>query len=103
MKPRSRVRPVAIVLGLLAIALAVPAALVSAWAITKARLPYNEEGRHFDGLVVHHAGGDYVYAAVALALWLLVGLAVWGACRLQQRSQREIKRRKKSDAAASLF
>lgn len=103
MKPRRRVRPVAIALGLLAIALAVPAVLWSAWAITQARLPYNEEGRHFDGLVVHHAGSEYVYAAMALVFWLLVGLAGWGACRVQQRAQREVERRKKSDAAASLF
>lgn len=85
MKPRSRVRPVAMALGLLAALLAVPAVLVSAWAWAKARMPYNEEGQHFDGLVVHHAGSEYVYAAVALVLWLLVGLAVWGARRAQQR------------------
>ena len=85
MKPRSRVRPVAMALGLLAVLLTVPAALVSLWAWTKARMPYNEEGQHFDGLVVHHAGSEYVYAALALVLWLLVGLAVWGARRAQRR------------------
>ncbi|WP_300649781.1 hypothetical protein [Hydrogenophaga sp.] len=85
MKPRSRVRTLAMALGLLAVLLAVPAALVSAWAWAKARMPYNEEGQHFDGLVVHHAGSEYVYAAVALVLWLLVGLAIWGARRAQQR------------------
>jgi len=85
MKPRSRVRTLALALGLLAVLLAVPAVLVSAWAWAKARMPYNEEGLHFDGLVVHHAGSEYVYAAVALVLWLLVGLAIWGARRAQQR------------------
>jgi len=85
MKPRSRVRTLAMALGLLAVLLAVPAALVSAWAWTKSRMPYNEEGQHFDGLVVHHAGSEYVYAALALVLWLLVGLAIWGARRAQQR------------------
>jgi hypothetical protein len=85
MKPRSRVRPLAMALALLAVLLAVPAALVSAWALAKARMPYNEEGRHFDGLVVHHAGSEYVYAVVALVLWLLVGLAIWGARRAQRR------------------
>ena len=85
MKPRSRVRTLAMALGLLAVLLAVPAALVSAWAWAKARMPCNEEGQHFDGLVVHHAGSEYVYAAVALVLWLLVGLAIWGARRAQQR------------------
>ena len=85
MKPRSRVRTLAMALGLLAVLLAVLAALVSAWAWAKARMPYNEEGQHFDGLVVHHAGSEYVYAAVALVLWLLVGLAIWGARRAQQR------------------
>ncbi len=84
MKSSSRVRPVALALALLAVLLAVPAALVSAWAWAKARMPYNEEGQHFDGLVVHHAGSEYVYAAVALVLWLLAGLAVWGARRAQQ-------------------
>lgn len=85
MKPRSRVRPVAMALALLAVLLAVSAAWVSAWAWAKARMPYNEEGQHFDGLVVHHAGNEYVYAAVALVLWLLVGLAIWGTRRAQQR------------------
>lgn len=83
---RSRIGSIA--LGLLALLLAMAAALVSAWAIEKAALPFNEEGNHFDGLVVHHAGSEWVMAALALLLWLLVGLAGWGACRLHRRARR---------------
>lgn len=83
---RSRIGSIA--LGLLALGLAVTAALVSAWAIEKATLPFNEEGNHFDGLVVHHAGSEWVMAALALLLWLLVGLAGWGAYRLHRCARR---------------
>lgn len=76
-----------IALGLLALVLAVVAALVSAWAMEKAAMPFNEEGNHFDGLVVHHAGSEWVMAALALLLWVLVGLAGWGACRLHRRAR----------------
>jgi ABC-type spermidine/putrescine transport system permease subunit II len=76
-----------IALGLLALVLAVVAALVSAWAMEKAAMPFNEEGNHFDGLVVHHAGSEWVMAALALLLWVLVGLAGWGACRLHRRTR----------------
>lgn len=76
-----------IALGLLALVLAVAAALVSAWAMEKAAMPFNEEGNHFDGLVVHHAGSEWVMAALALLLWVLVGLAGWGACRLHRRTR----------------
>jgi hypothetical protein len=82
---RSRIGSIA--LGLLALGLAVTAALVSAWAIEKATLPFNEEGNHFDGLVVHHAGSEWVAAALALLLWLLVGLAGWAAYRLHRRAR----------------
>ena len=82
---RSRIGSIA--LGLLALGLAVTAALVSAWAIEKATLPFNEEGNHFDGLVVHHAGSEWVMAALALLLWVLVGLACWGAYRLHRRAR----------------
>ncbi|MGQ2923021.1 MAG: hypothetical protein ACT6SF_19760 [Hydrogenophaga sp.] len=76
-----------IALGLLALVLVVAAALVSAWAMEKAAMPFNEEGNHFDGLVVHHAGSEWVMAALALLLWVLVGLAGWGACRLHRRTR----------------
>lgn len=50
-------------------------ALAAGWTTWQAwvllRLPYNEQGRHFDGLVVHHEGTGEVMAVVALGLWLL--------------------------------
>ena len=49
------------------------AAAVSTWqAWVLLRLPYNEQGRHFDGLVVHHEGTGEVLAGVAVVLWLVV-------------------------------
>jgi hypothetical protein len=67
-------------LGLLALAAAVPAALLTVFAWARAQLPYNEEGNHFDGLVVHHEGSVFVYAALALVCWLVVVSAGLGAC-----------------------
>jgi hypothetical protein len=61
---------------------AVLTALAAAWTTWQAwvllRLPYNEQGRHFDGLVVHHEGTGEVLAGVAVGLWLLAagGLAL---------------------------
>lgn len=73
-------------LGLLAVAAAVPAALLTVFAWAKARLPYNEEGNHFDGLVVHHEGSAYVYAAFAVVLWVVAVLAGLGAHRVFKRA-----------------
>lgn len=60
---------------------AVLIALAAAWTTWQAwvllRLPYNEQGRHFDGLVVHHEGTGEVMAVVAVGLWVVVsGLAL---------------------------
>jgi hypothetical protein len=64
------------------LAAAVPATWLTVLAVSRARLPYNEEGNHFDGLVVHHEGSAAVFAALALVLWLLAVLAGWSARRL---------------------
>lgn len=72
-------RWVAWALGLLALGAAVPAALLTVFAWTKTQLPYNEEGNHFDGLVVHHEGSVFVYAALAVVFWLVAVSAGLGA------------------------
>ena len=66
-------------LGALAVTAAVPAAWLTVLAVAKARLPYNEEGNHFDGLVVHHEGSVFVYAALAVVFWLVAVSAGLGA------------------------
>lgn len=71
----------------LAVAAAVPAALLTVWAVAQARLPYNEEGNHFDGLVVHHEGSAWVYGALAVGCWLVAVLAGVAAYRCVQRQR----------------
>ncbi|OSZ67765.1 hypothetical protein CAP38_03120 [Hydrogenophaga sp. IBVHS2] len=62
--------------------------LAAAWTSWQAwvllRLPYNEEGRHFDGLVVHHEGTGEVLAGVAVVLWALVSGCVVLAARCRK-------------------
>lgn len=53
-----------------------------AWVLL--RLPYNEQGRHFDGLVVHHEGTGEVLAGVAAGLWLMTL-----GCLAMARSRRQ--------------
>lgn len=77
-------------LGALAVFTAVPAAWLTVFAVAKARLPYNEEGNHFDGLVVHHEGSAFVYAALAVAFWLVAVLAGLGARRVFKRAPRAV-------------
>ncbi|AOF87289.1 hypothetical protein BSY239_1367 [Hydrogenophaga sp. RAC07] len=72
-------------LGALAVIAAVPAAWLTVLAVAKARLPYNEEGNHFDGLVVHHEGTAVAYGVLAVVLWLLALLAALGARRGSRR------------------
>lgn len=79
-----------VALGALAVAAAGPAALLTVFAWTKALLPYNEEGNHFDGLVVHHEGSAFVYAALAVAFWLVAVLAGLGARRVFKRGRRAV-------------
>lgn len=76
-----------VALGALAVAAAVPAILLTVFAAARARLPYNEEGNHFDGLVVHHEGSAYVYGALALGCWLVAVLAGVAAYRRVQRQR----------------
>ena len=73
-------------LGALAVVTAVPAAWLTVFAVAKARLPYNEEGNHFDGLVVHHEGTAVVYGALAVVLWVVAVLAGLGARRVFKRA-----------------
>lgn len=73
-------------LGALAVTAAVPAAWLTVLAVAKARLPYNEEGNHFDGLVVHHEGTAVAYGVLAVVLWLVALLAALGARRGSRRS-----------------
>ncbi|MDP2072756.1 hypothetical protein [Hydrogenophaga sp.] len=73
-------------LAVFAVATAVPAAWLTVFAVAKARLPYNEEGNHFDGLVVHHEGTAVVYGALAVVLWVVAVLAGLGARRVFKRA-----------------
>jgi hypothetical protein len=77
----------AVALALLACALAVPALAVTVHTVAKFRMTYNEEGNHFDGLVVHHGGSEYVYALMALVLWSLVVVVGVGAYRTGKRTR----------------
>ncbi len=83
---RSASRWAAWALAGFAAATAVPAALVTVWAVAKARLPYNEEGNHFDGLVVHHEGTAVAYGVLAVVLWVVAVLAGLGARRFFKRA-----------------
>lgn len=83
---RSSSRVIAWALAVFAVAAAVPAAWLTVFAVAKARLPYNEEGNHFDGLVVHHEGTAVAYGALAVVLWVLAMLAGLGARRVFKRA-----------------
>lgn len=78
---------IAFALALLAFAFSIPALLVSLYTVARFRMPYNEEGNHFDGIVVHHAGSEYVYALLSAALWALVILAGVLARRAHRRAR----------------
>lgn len=73
-------------LAVFAAAAALPAAWLTVLAVSKARLPYNEEGNHFDGLVVHHEGTALVYGALAVVFWVVAVLAGLGARRVFKRA-----------------
>lgn len=51
----------------------------------RARLPYNEEGHYFDGLVNYHQQGVLGYAIAALAALLLALALAWVAQRVRRR------------------
>jgi hypothetical protein len=58
------------------------AVLTSVMAYQGALVPYNSEGRYFDGVVVHHDGAQLVYGAIALFAWIVVGWMASFAYRL---------------------
>jgi uncharacterized membrane protein YidH (DUF202 family) len=78
---------IAFALALLAFAFSVPALLVTLYTIARFRMPYNEEGNHFDGIVVHHAGSEYVYLLLSAVLWAIV-IAAGVFARRQHRRAR---------------
>lgn len=86
MKRGVRTRLGVVALALLAFVLSIPALVLSVYSIDKFRMPYNDEGQYFDGLVVHHAGSEYVYGLLALGLWALAVLALAGAYRIHRRA-----------------
>ncbi len=53
--------------------------------IEEARLPYNSEGRYFDGVVVYHVEDVDVLAAIACAAVVLTGGAGFLSWRLRRR------------------
>lgn len=69
MSRRAASRWVALALGALVLLAGLSAALLTVHAVILAGLPYNEEGNHFDGLVVYHEGSAFVYAALAVLCW----------------------------------
>jgi hypothetical protein len=87
---RSTARVAAWALAVFAVVAALPAAWLTVLAVAKARLPYNEEGNHFDGLVVHHEGTAVAYGVIAVVLWLLAVGAGLGARRVFKRAQRAL-------------
>lgn len=63
-------------------------AAFSAWiAWTKAQLPFNSEGRYFDGLEVHLEQSILGYSTYALVLGLMAVACLWLARRLWARGQ----------------
>lgn len=53
--------------------------------IEAARLPYNQEGRHFADGVVQHAQAVPVHAGLALLFLGLAAVLVWLAIRIGRR------------------
>ncbi len=90
MSRRAASRWVALALGALVLLAGLSAALLTVHAVILAGLPYNEEGNHFDGLVVHHEGSAFVYAALAVLCWVVAVLAGAGAYRCLKRPSQGI-------------
>jgi hypothetical protein len=65
----------------IAVLLAWVAMAATVLAVQAARLPYNSEGRYFDGLAVHHDGTQWVYGSAALLAWVGVAALAWWARR----------------------
>ena len=86
MKTTAKLSILATASGLLALLLGISAALLCAYAFTKAGMPYNEQGSYFDGVTVHHAGSEYVYGVLGLSFGVFALVAGIGAFRLFKRA-----------------
>ena len=100
MKTTTKLNILASASGLLALLLGITAGLLCAYAFTKARMPYNEEGSYFDGVAVHHAGSEYVYGVVGLSFGVFALVAGIGAFRLFKRAAAARRGRNADDAEA---
>tara|TARA_Y100000758_G_scaffold211261_1_gene151426 strand:+ start:2602 stop:2913 length:312 start_codon:yes stop_codon:yes gene_type:complete len=101
MKTSTKLNILAIASAVLALLVGVAAALLCAYAYTKARMPYNEGGSYFDGVTVHHAGSEYVYGVLGLSFGVFALVAVLGAYRLFKRAAAARRGRKPDDAGGS--
>jgi len=82
-------RPVVALLVAIAALLPVSmSALAATMAVQAALMPYNSEGRYFDGTVVHHDGAQFVYATAALLALAVSVWMGWLAYRLARPSRR---------------
>lgn len=71
-----------IILLLITIIISVLSILLTITAFEAVYLPYNSEGRYFDGVVVHHDGSVITYTIMAFVSWLITVLMGWFAYRL---------------------
>jgi hypothetical protein len=76
-----------------ALALALPFVWLAYVAIRAAMLPYNSEGRYWDGVVVHHSSAPIAYAMLALLFE--------GACIVLASTAAAIHRSKRRPAFSS--
>ncbi|MAQ50397.1 MAG: hypothetical protein CMK86_13020 [Pseudomonadales bacterium] len=100
MKTTAKLSILATASGLLALLLGISAALLCAYAFTKAGMPYNEQGSYFDGVTVHHAGSEYVYGVLGLSFGVFALVAGIGAFRLFKRAAAARRGRNADDAEA---
>ena len=101
MKTTTKLNILASASGLLALLLGITAGLLCAYAFTKARMPYNEEGSYFDGVAVHHAGSEYVYGVMGLSFGVFALVVGISALRLFKRAAAARRGRKPDDAGGS--
>ena len=97
MKTTTKLNILATASGLLALLLGISAALLCAYAFTKAGMPYNEQGSYFGGVTVHHAGSEYVYGVLGLSFGVFALVAGIGAYRLFKRAAAARQGRKPDD------
>ena len=72
--------PITLIISVLSIVLTVT-------AFEAVYLPYNSEGRYFDGIVVHHDGSIISYTIMAFVSWLITALMGWFAYRLYKPAE----------------